>query len=172
MNVNGYGIGRRKCAVAQVYIFCEAQATSSKVAQPEGHPEGRKVARAKLRSPELHNEILINGINANVYFQNDLSIISIYDQIFKPLLKEKEPLQIRIRVSGGGQTGQKDAIILALARAVVHFFKKTDNKAVTAHQIEIAMIKGKGLLTQDSRIKERKKYGLKKARKAPQYSKR
>jgi small subunit ribosomal protein S9 len=64
-------------------------------------------------------------------------------------------------VKGGGLTGQTDAIVLAMSRALVdiNFDNRTDLKIA-------------GLLKCDARVKERKKYGLKKARKAPQFSKR
>ncbi len=64
-------------------------------------------------------------------------------------------------MNGGGLTGQSDAIRLGIARALVEFNKELKSN-----------LKGAGLLTRDARIKERKKYGLLGARKAPQYHKR
>ncbi len=66
-----------------------------------------------------------------------------------------------IRANGGGATGQAEAIRLGIARALVEFNRELK-----------PALKGAGLLTRDSREKERKKYGLLKARKAPQYHKR
>nr|AMP43338.1 ribosomal protein S9 [Tetraselmis sp. CCMP 881] len=66
-----------------------------------------------------------------------------------------------VQVNGGGITGQVEAIQLGLARALC--------KLENSHR---DLLKDKGFLTRDARIKERKKYGLKKARKAPQFSKR
>jgi len=66
-----------------------------------------------------------------------------------------------VLVKGGGLTGQAEAIQLGVARLVC--------KLNDSHRL---ILKPLGLLTRDSRIKERKKYGLRKARKAPQYSKR
>jgi len=66
-----------------------------------------------------------------------------------------------IRANGGGPSGQAGAIRLGIARALVEFNKELK-----------PILKGAGLLTRDSREKERKKYGLLKARKAPQYHKR
>lgn len=106
-----------------------------------------------------------------------------------------------VKVKGGGLIGQAEAIKLAVARALCHknllpeFTKIYDEKSIAessqtfdGHIFEISKtdkdtfiettkefrknLKLKGFLTQDSRIKERRKYGLKKARKAPQYSKR
>jgi small subunit ribosomal protein S9 len=75
-------------------------------------------------------------------------------------LKEKQ-FDIIVLVKGGGLTGQADAIQLGVARQLCKIDK--NNRAI---------LKPFGFLTRDSRIKERKKYGLRKARKAPQYSKR
>jgi small subunit ribosomal protein S9 len=66
-----------------------------------------------------------------------------------------------VNTHGGGLKGQADAIKLGVARALCYI--SPDNRA---------FLKPEGVLTRDSRIKERKKYGLKKARKAPQFSKR
>ncbi len=68
---------------------------------------------------------------------------------------------IFIRVNGGGTNGQAEAIRLGVSRALIEFNKELRSS-----------LKGAGLLTRDARIKERKKYGLLGARKAPQYHKR
>ena len=68
---------------------------------------------------------------------------------------------VMAKVEGGGDTGQAGAIVHATARALV----KADEALRT-------ILRGAGLLTRDPRMKERKKYGLKRARKAPQYTKR
>lgn len=73
----------------------------------------------------------------------------------------KNQYDICVTVMGGGKTGQANAIKLAVARALC----KVD-------QTYRGSLKLQGLLTRDARVKERKKYGLKKARKAPQFSKR
>ncbi|NIM57904.1 MAG: 30S ribosomal protein S9 [Candidatus Aminicenantes bacterium] len=77
------------------------------------------------------------------------------------LTETENKFDIFIRVNGGGLTGQAEAIRLGIARALVEF-----NKELKPN------LKGAGLLTRDARIKERKKYGLLGARKAPQYHKR
>ena len=102
-------------------------------------------------------DIIINQKKSFDYFQNDQNFIQNIQQILK--IFDQSPLYMKITVSGGGLTGQKEAIYLALARAL---------RQSGLHSI----LKKKKLLTQDARRKERKKYGLKKARKAPQYSKR
>jgi len=77
------------------------------------------------------------------------------------LTETESKFDIFIRVNGGGLSGQAEAIRLGIARALVEFNK----------ELRITL-KGAGLLTRDARIKERKKYGLLGARKAPQYHKR
>jgi small subunit ribosomal protein S9 len=77
------------------------------------------------------------------------------------LTETENKFDIFIRVNGGGLTGQSEAIRLGIARALVEF-----NKELRSN------LKGAGFLTRDARIKERKKYGLLGARKAPQYHKR
>ena len=83
--------------------------------------------------------------------------------IKQPLLltDTEKKFDIFIRVNGGGSNGQAEAIRLGIARALVEFNKELK-----------PTLKNAGLLTRDARIKERKKYGLLGARKAPQYHKR
>ncbi|MDD8014115.1 MAG: 30S ribosomal protein S9 [Acidobacteriota bacterium] len=77
------------------------------------------------------------------------------------LTDTENKFDIFMRVSGGGMKGQAEAIRLGIARALVEFNKELK-----------PVLKGASLLTRDARIKERKKYGLLGARKAPQYHKR
>ncbi len=77
------------------------------------------------------------------------------------LTDTEKKFDIFIRVNGGGSGGQAEAIRLGIARALVEFNKELKSS-----------LKGAGFLTRDARIKERKKYGLLGARKAPQYHKR
>lgn len=83
--------------------------------------------------------------------------------IKQPLLltETENKFDIFMRVNGGGIKGQTEAIRLGISRALIEFNKEMK-----------PILKGAGLLTRDSRIKERKKYGLLGARKAPQYHKR
>ena len=77
------------------------------------------------------------------------------------LTETSDKFDLFIRVNGGGMSGQADAIRLGVARALVEFNKELR-----------PVLKESGLLTRDDRVKERKKYGLRGARKAPQYHKR
>ncbi len=74
-----------------------------------------------------------------------------------------------VKVKGGGLIGQAEAIKLGLARAICSL---TITDSMTSQDEVRKQLKDKGYLTQDSRVKERRKYGLKKARKATQYNKR
>ena len=120
------------------------------------------VAFVKLCEREQNTEsnVLINGISPELYLQfNSKSI----NTIFLPLeiLDLKNRFTIDIKVKCGGLMGQTDAIKLGISRALCNL--TSENRTI---------LKTYGLLTRDSRIKESKKYGLKKARKASQYSKR
>lgn len=119
----------------------------------------RKRASARVRITKGTGKIVVNGIDFKIYFphfsQQDAVMASLI-----ALAKEKD-LDISVKVVGGGKKGQSVAVGHGIARALVVWneeFKKT--------------LKTLGLLTRDSRIKERKKFGLKKARRAPQWSKR
>ncbi|CAM9109521.1 unnamed protein product [Chrysoparadoxa australica] len=103
----------------------------------------------------------VNGRLGEEYFQYNYTYLK---NINRPLriLELENDYKIFAKVSGGGLTGQADAIKLALSRILCDLDKKTFRP----------LLKPTGLLSRDARIKERKKYGLKKARKASQYSKR
>lgn len=96
-------------------------------------------------------------------FNDFFSIETNRKKIKKPLLitETGDKFDLFIRVNGGGMTGQTEAIRLGISRALVEFNKELK-----------PVLKESGLLTRDDRIKERKKYGLRGARKAPQYHKR
>lgn len=118
----------------------------------------RAVARVFLVPGE--GNLIVNRISGNKYFQyNDTYLNSIWAPL-KTLKLEKQ-FNIFTFVKGGGLTGQAEAIQLGVARQLC-----------TINEQHRSNLKPFGFLTRDSRIKERKKYGLRKARKAPQYSKR
>ncbi len=120
----------------------------------------RKKAVAQVILLVGNGKFTINKINANSYLQNNLNYLQ---RINYPLslLGIQNNFDIHIKAKGGGLMGQTDAIKLAISRALVLI--DNNNRKV---------LKTAGLLKRDSRIVERKKYGLKKARKAGQYSKR
>ncbi len=120
----------------------------------------RKSAVARIKLIKGTCEFIINGKSGVLYMQeNPASILNIQAPL--DLLRLQKNYNTIITVQGGGLIGQADAIKLAIARALCNIEKSYR-----------PFFKEKGYLTRDSRCKERKKYGLKKARKAPQFSKR
>jgi small subunit ribosomal protein S9 len=119
----------------------------------------RKEAIARVRLSAGGGRWVVNGRPLEAYFPNKLH----QQLVTAPLatVDAVERFDVVARVHGGGVTGQAGALRLAVARALAD--------ADAAHR---PMLKKAGFLTRDARAKERKKYGLKKARKAPQYSKR
>jgi small subunit ribosomal protein S9 len=119
----------------------------------------RKEAIATVRLYPGKGEVLVNEMPANDYF-NNASLIAVLDRPVK-LAGQDQKLRISLHVSGGGKRGQADAASLAIARAL----------NVMSDDLR-STLKKAGLLRRDPREKERMKPGLKKARKAPQFSKR
>ena len=120
----------------------------------------RKEAIARVFIIPGEGNLIINKISGNKYLQyNDTYLNTVWAPV-KALTLDKQ-FDIVALVRGGGLTGQAEAIQLGVARQLC----KIDSK-------NRLVLKPFGFLTRDSRIKERKKYGLRKARKAPQYSKR
>nr|YP_009397705.1 ribosomal protein S9 [Dipterosiphonia australica]ARW66891.1 ribosomal protein S9 [Dipterosiphonia australica] len=120
----------------------------------------RKKSVARVNLIPGSGKLIINGLSGESYLQFSPNYLRISCLPLKILGLDKE-YDIYVKAEGGGLTGQADAIRLGLARALCHI--NTDNRV---------MLKSEGLLRRDARNKERKKYGLRKARKAPQYSKR
>ena len=120
----------------------------------------RKQASARVFLIPGEGNIIINKIAGDKYLQYNENYLN---TVWSPLekLKLKKTFDIVVLVKGGGLTGQAEAIQLGVARLLCKMDK--ENRLI---------LKPFGFLTRDSRIKERKKYGLRKARKAPQYSKR
>jgi small subunit ribosomal protein S9 len=120
----------------------------------------RKQAVARVFLIPGQGNLIINKISGTKYLQyNDTYLNNVWSPL--QILNLEKQFDIVALVKGGGLTGQAEAIQLGVARQLC----KLDNQ-------NRAVLKPFGLLTRDSRIKERKKYGLRKARKAPQYSKR
>ena len=120
----------------------------------------RKKSIARVRIiPEGTGKIIINGTDINEYFDYETLKIIVKQPL--ALTQTEGKFDVYANVVGGGFTGQAGAIRHGLARAPVIYDEKLKPQ-----------IKQAGYLTRDPRMKERKKYGLKKARKAPQFSKR
>ncbi|BBN04083.1 small subunit ribosomal protein S9 [Marchantia polymorpha subsp. ruderalis] len=120
----------------------------------------RKTAVARVVLVDGTGQIIINNRTAQDYLQGN----PLWLQAVKyPLasLGYEQKYDTIVRAEGGGLSAQAQAILLGIARALI-----------VANQANREPLKKQGLLTRDSRVVERKKYGLKKARKAPQFSKR
>jgi small subunit ribosomal protein S9 len=120
----------------------------------------RKQAVARVFLIPGEGNFIVNKVSGNKYLQYNDSYLNTVWAPLKTLELDKQ-FDIVTLVKGGGLTGQAHAIQLGVARQLCKM--NTQNRAI---------LKPFGFLTRDSRIKERKKYGLRKARKAPQYSKR
>ena len=119
----------------------------------------RKESIARVRLMAGKGEITVNGKKLDEYFGSEILKV-IVNQPFA-VTNTVGKYDVIVKVVGGGYTGQAGAIRHGIARAL--------NEANSEFR---PALKAAGLLTRDPRMKERKKYGMKKARKAPQFSKR
>jgi small subunit ribosomal protein S9 len=141
---------------AEVVVKPPSPRVGAETAQTVGR---RKEAVVRVRVVPGTGQFTLNGKTLEEYFPN-----KVHQQLIRePLVtvEKAEAFDIRANLKGGGITGQAGALRLAIARALVEL--DADDRPA---------LKKAGFLTRDPRVKERKKYGLKKARKAPQYSKR
>ena len=119
----------------------------------------RKEAVVRVRLMPGDGTFTLNGRSLDAYFPN-----KVHQQLIREpfvALERDGQYDVVASLSGGGVTGQAGALRLAIARALIDLNAE-----------DRPTLKKAGFLTRDPRVKERKKYGLKKARKAPQYSKR
>lgn len=119
----------------------------------------RKKSVARVRLVPGSGEIVVNKRPVEEYFDHEILI----QEIKRPLeiVGAQGSFDVFVNVHGGGFTGQTGAIRHGLSRALVKVDEENKGK-----------LKSAGYLTRDPRMKERKKYGFKKARKSPQFSKR
>lgn len=119
----------------------------------------RKTSSARVRLYPGSGTILINERPLEQYFTRPTDI----QTLLRPLIvtDTRNSYNISVHVAGGGVSGQAGAVAHGIARALC-----------VADEALRPILKRNGLLTRDARAKERKKYGLKRARKAPQYTKR
>lgn len=120
----------------------------------------RKSASATARLMKGSGKVSINGREASDYLSNNKTLLAELTDPLAVVGKQKE-FDVTIMVKGGGKSGQVDAIKLAISKAVT-----------IAHSDLRSTLKRANLLKRDSREKERKKYGLRSARKREQFSKR
>jgi len=120
----------------------------------------RKCSVARVRLVPGTGIMTVNGKPGDLYFQFNANYLGVIKAPLETLGLENE-YDILVKAEGGGLTGQADSVRLGVARALCQL--DPENRPP---------LKTEGYLTRDPRAKERKKYGLHKARKAPQYSKR
>ncbi len=117
----------------------------------------RSIARVKLTNGK--GKITVNGVDVNEYMPHETLVIDLKQPLV--LTETLDKVDVDATVTGGGFSGQTGAIRLGIARALMEYNPELR-----------ATLKTAGMITRDARSKERKKYGLKKARRAPQFSKR
>lgn len=119
----------------------------------------RKTSVARVRLIPGTGKFVINGRDIDEYFNYDTLIVAVKEPLM--ITETLGKYDVMVNVEGGGYTGQAGAVRHGIARALLQ-----------ADEDLRPILKKAGHLTRDSRMKERKKYGFKKARKSPQFSKR
>ena len=119
----------------------------------------RKSSVAKVTITPGKGVITVNGKNVSDYMPYETLVMDLVQPL--ELVDAREKYDVNVVVRGGGFSGQTGAIRLGITRALM--LANAENRPT---------LKANGMVTRDARIKERKKYGLKKARRAPQFSKR
>lgn len=119
----------------------------------------RKSSVAKVTITPGKGVITVNGKNVSDYMPYETLVMDLVQPL--ELVDAREKYDVNVVVKGGGFSGQTGAIRLGITRALM--LANAENRPT---------LKANGMVTRDARIKERKKYGLKKARRAPQFSKR
>jgi small subunit ribosomal protein S9 len=127
----------------------------------------RKCSVAQVKLMPGKGNITVNGKDINEYLNSENLVMDVKQPLV--LTKNENTFDVIVKVVGGGFSGQAGAIRLAIAKALSLYDADSDQTRDDAYH---KVLKDNGFLTRDPRIKERKKYGLKKARRAPQFSKR
>lgn len=127
----------------------------------------RKRSVAQVRITAGKGKITVNGVDVNDYMPYEVLVMDLKQPL--TATNNEDKFDIEVNVKGGGFSGQTGAIRLGITRALLEFDKDTDPTSETSYR---KILKTAGFVTRDPRVKERKKYGLKKARRAPQFSKR
>ena len=127
----------------------------------------RKTSIAKVTLTEGTGKILVNGKDVHEYFPFETLVMDLCQPLDVTSMRDK--FDVNATVSGGGFSGQTGAIRLGIVKALLEYDSSSDP---TSDSSFIKILKVNGFVTRDSRVVERKKPGLKKARRAPQFSKR
>ena len=127
----------------------------------------RKTSVARVRLTPGNGKITINGKDVREYLPYETLVMD----LSQPLVATQtvEMFDVDATVDGGGFSGQTGAIRLGITRALLDYDKTTPSDSENSYR---KILKAEGFVTRDARKKERKKPGLKKARRAPQFSKR
>ena len=126
----------------------------------------RKSSVAQVKMTSGSGKITVNGRDVREFFPYETNVMD----LMQPLVatNNENTFDIDVKVNGGGFTGQTGAIRLGITRALLEYDKVNEESENSYRKI----LKRAGLVTRDARCKERKKPGLKAARRAPQFSKR
>lgn len=127
----------------------------------------RKSSVAKVTLVGGTGNITVNGVDVHDYMPYETLVMDLTQPLV--LTDNLNRFDIDVKVSGGGFSGQTGAIRLGITRALLKFDENTDQTREDSYR---HILKNAGFITRDPRVKERKKYRLKKARRAPQFSKR
>ena len=127
----------------------------------------RKSSVAKVTLVGGTGNITVNGVDVHDYMPYETLVMDLTQPLV--LTDNLNRFDIDVKVSGGGFSGQTGAIRLGITRALLKFDENTDQTREDSYR---HILKNAGFITRDPRVKERKKYGLKAARRAPQFSKR
>ena len=126
----------------------------------------RKTSVARVTLTPGKGKITVNGRDVRDFFPYETNVMDLMQPLV--LTSTDEMFDIDVKVNGGGFTGQTGAIRLGITRALLEYDKPNEGNEGCFRSV----LKRAGFVTRDSRSKERKKPGLKAARRAPQFSKR
>ena len=127
----------------------------------------RKTSVARVTLTPGKGKITVNGRDVDQYFTDKLLVLDLCQPL--DVTNTREMFDVDVKVNGGGLSGQAGATRLGITRALLVY---NANTPVDSENSFRKVLKSEGFITRDSRKKERKKPGLKKARRAPQFSKR
>lgn len=127
----------------------------------------RKTSVARVTLTPGTGKITVNGHDVNEYLPFEVLVMDLTQPL--DITGTREMFDVSAKVSGGGFSGQTGAIRLGITRALLQYDSTTPADSENSYR---KILKKAGFITRDSRKKERKKPGLKKARRAPQFSKR
>lgn len=126
----------------------------------------RKSSVAQVKMVPGKGNITVNGVDVKDFFPYETNIMDLKQPLVAT--NNEETFDITVKVNGGGFSGQAGAIRLGITRALLSYDSENEGNEGSYRQI----LKKAGFITRDARVKERKKPGLKAARRAPQFSKR